>query len=90
VYGGTEALGSNIDVDNDALGFSGQSRVAVGHGKSDHLAASIWQLPLVKNDSTHLVGAGDDPGELALLLILTLDNGLNDRRMVAPEVHKDV
>jgi hypothetical protein len=38
----------------------------------------------------YLIWTGNDLGELALLLILTLDNGFNDGRVVAPKVHKDV
>ena len=38
----------------------------------------------------YLVGTGDDLGEIALLLILTLDDGFDDGRMVAAEVHEDV
>jgi hypothetical protein len=38
----------------------------------------------------HLVWTSDDFGKLAFLLILTFDDGFNDGRMIAPEVHKDV
>jgi hypothetical protein len=38
----------------------------------------------------HLIWTGNDLGELALFLILAFDNGFNNGRMVAPEVHKDV
>jgi hypothetical protein len=38
----------------------------------------------------YLIWTGNDLGELALLLILTLDNGFNNGRVVAPEIHEDV
>lgn len=37
-----------------------------------------------------LVGARDDLGELALLLVLALYNGLDDGGVVGPEVDEDV
>jgi hypothetical protein len=36
--------------------------------------------------STHLIGAGDDPGELALLLALTLHHGFDDTGMVGAQI----
>jgi hypothetical protein len=41
-------------------------------------------------ERNHLVWTCDDFGELTLLLILAFDNSLDDGRMVAPEVDKDV
>jgi hypothetical protein len=43
-----------------------------------------------KAREVYLVWAGDDLGELTFLLILTLDNGFDDRGMVGAQVHKDV
>jgi hypothetical protein len=37
VYGGSEALGSDVDVYDDALRFARQSSISVGHAKGDHL-----------------------------------------------------
>jgi hypothetical protein len=41
VYSSSEALCSDIDVYDDALRFTGQSCVAIGHGESDHLVLSV-------------------------------------------------
>jgi len=37
VHGGPEALRSDIDVDDNALRFAGQSGIAIGHGEGYHL-----------------------------------------------------
>ena len=39
MHSGTQSLRADIDVDNDALRFAGESGVAVGHGEGHHL---IW------------------------------------------------
>ena len=36
----------------------------------------------------HLVRTGDDDGKVALLLILSLDNGLDDAGVVRAQVHE--
>jgi hypothetical protein len=89
MYGGTEALCSDVNMDDDALRLASQSSIAIGHGKSDHLERSAL---IVASSSTgaYLIRTGDDLGELALLLNLAFDNGFNDGRVVAPKVHKDV
>ena len=39
---------------------------------------------------TYLVGTCDDLGELSFLLVLALDDSLDDRGMVRPEVDEDM
>lgn len=42
MHSSTEALRSDVDMDNDALRFACQSGVAIGHGERDHLDISAW------------------------------------------------
>jgi hypothetical protein len=46
---GSQALGSDVDVHDNALWFAGQTSVPVGHGQGDHL---IW----TGDDAWELVG----------------------------------
>jgi hypothetical protein len=45
---------------------------------------------VVVGEGTNLVRTGDDLGELALLLILALDDGFDDGGMVRSEIDEDV
>jgi hypothetical protein len=77
VYRGTEALCSDVDVDDNALRFASEAGVAIGHGKSDHLEKSAL-VATSSSGGAYLIGTGDDLGELALLLILAFDDGFYD------------
>jgi hypothetical protein len=90
MHGSPKALCSDIDVHDNALGLASQPGVSIGHGESNHL---VWLAPWARASEgygTHFIGAGNDLGELALLFILTLDNGFDDGRVVASEVHEDI
>jgi hypothetical protein len=89
VYRGTEALGSDVDVNDNALRFASEAGVAIGHGKSDHLERSALLVD-PSSGSADLIRTGDDLGELALLLILALDNSFDNGRVIATQVHKDM
>lgn len=89
VYGGTKALGSDIDVHDDALRFAGRSRVAIGHREGNHLSMSASEY-LHAFCIAYLVRTGDNLGELSFLFILTFDDGFNDGGVVTAKVDKDV
>jgi hypothetical protein len=42
----------------------------------------------VQTTASYLIRTGDDLGELALVLILALDNGFDDAGVVGAQVHK--
>lgn len=54
MYGGTEALSSDVDVYDDALWFSRQSGIPIRHGQSNHLMWSVISMLVVLRLHTSL------------------------------------